>query len=538
MEEAKKEIMLENLRNLIEIGQALSSEHNLQKLLEKILLSAKKFTTADGGSLYTVTAERKLRFEITSSDSLDFHLGGTTGKAVPFVEISLFLPEGAPNNRMIVTYAANFGKSVNIHDAYKESGFDFTGPRLFDQERGYRTKSVLAIPMKSHEGDVIGILQLINAHDPLTKKIVTFSEEDVYLAESLASIAGVALTNQRLIRDLETLFESFIRVIAKTVDQKSPSTGNHSRRVPVLCEMLARAVNETAEGPLKNVALSEEEIHELKVAAFLHDCGKITTPVHIMEKHTKLEALYDRFEMIATRFEVLKRDALIARLVKKLEWYEAHFPHVHAERKTAFDTIDLEYEKSLAALNIDLKLIEKCNRSESVTKEIAEEIAKMSTRVWKYREALHSLLSPDEVENLSIPYGNLTDKERKIIENHVVLTKNMLSGIPFPRNLQRVPEIAGNHHERVDGKGYPRGLKKAETSLASRILVIADIFEALSAPDRPYKEALPLSRIYEILQAKVKEGHLDADLVDVFLNKKVGQRYAEEHLAPTQIDVK
>jgi HD-GYP domain-containing protein (c-di-GMP phosphodiesterase class II) len=495
-----RELHPEKLREILEIGAALTSERDLSKLLDKILLSAKKFTSADGGSLYTVSPDRKLHFEITTSDSLEFHVLGVSGKYEPLIDLPLTLPDGSPNQKMIGTYVANLGKTVNIEDAYQETGFDFTGPRLFDQESGYRTKSVLALPMKNQDGEVIGVLQLINAHDPETKKIIPFSEEDAYLGESLASLAGVALTNQQLICNLQLLFESFVRVIARTIDEKSPSTGNHSRRVPILAEMLAHAVNQTQTGALAKTHLSDEEIYALKVASFLHDCGKITTPVHIMEKHSKLETIFDRIELIKTRFEVLKRDAMIERLVKKLEWYEARTSHLQQERKEAFERIDCEYERVTAVLNQELNLIEKCNKAPFVTDEMAEEIRKMATKVWKYQEQLNSFLSPDEVENLTIPSGNLTEKERKIIENHVVGTKKILSEIPFPKHLRQVPEIASNHHERVDGKGYPLGLKKEETSLCSRILVIADIFEALSAPDRPYKEALPLSKFYVILR--------------------------------------
>lgn len=535
MEEKEKEILLEKVRNLIEIGSALTTETNLQRLLDKILTSASRFTSADGGTIYTVTAHKTLQFAVTSSDSLQFHLGATA--KVPFPEIPLFLPSGASNDSAIVAYAANWGKTVNIKDAYYETGFDFTGPRLFDQQRGYRTKSVLALPMKNHEGEVLGILQLINAYDPATKKIIAFSADDVYLAEALASQAGVALTNQRLVQDLKTLFESFVRTIAKAIDEKSPHTGNHSRRIPILCEYLADAVNATDFGPLAKVSFTDKEIYELKLAAFLHDCGKIATPVHVVEKHTRLETVYDRIETLAARFEVLKRDADIKRLTKKLEWYENQFPTGKEISVEPFREYDSEYEKEIASRNAEMQFLERCNKAEFVTDEMAAEIKKIASLMWKYKEALTLLLTSDEVENLCVSKGNLNEKERKIIENHVVVTKNMLSEIPFPKDMRRVPDIAANHHERLDGKGYPAGKKKDELSLQARILMISDIFEALSAPDRPYKEPLPLSRIYKILEEKVAEGHLDPDLVDVFLKQKVGLRYAKEHLAPKQIDV-
>lgn len=520
--------LFEKVAHLISIGIALSAERDTKKLLEKILLSAKLLTHSDGGTLYTVSQNR-LHFEIVTSDSLHYHLGGTSGLPINIPDIPLFLADGQYNESAIVAHATNYKKVVNIKDAYHETGFDFSGPKKFDEAHGYRTKSVLAVPIQNHEGDVIGVLQLINSLDPKTSQIKSFTEEDQFLAESLASQAGIAVTNQRLIVELKNLFDSFIKVISRTVDEKSPSTGNHSRRVSILCTMLAHAVTESG---LK--IFSPEEIEELKTAAILHDCGKITTPVHVQEKHTKLETIFDRQELISTRFEVLKKEEEKKSLEKKLKWYEEKFPQAGQD----FKTIDQELEKKLSTLCYEEEFLRKCNHSFTVTPAMSEEIAGIATNMWKYKNELVPLLSSDEVENLSLPYGTLTDKERKIIENHVVLTIKMLSEVPFPKNLKNVAAIAGAHHERIDGKGYPNGLTKDQMLLQARILAIADIFEALSAPDRPYKEPLKLSTIYQILNEKAKSGHIDPDLLAIFINQNVALKYAQEHLAPEQIDVK
>lgn len=508
----------ERVRRLVEIGISLSAQCNLTVLLEQILFQAKALTAADGGTLYTVK-QGALHFEILSSDSLNIHVGGTSGKEATFAQIPLFI-EGRRNEQAVVTCAAHRKASVNVEDAYTEKGFDFSAPRRFDEGMGYRTKSVLAVPILSYEQEVIAVLQLINARDRKTKEIVSFVQEDIELIEALGSEAGVAIANRRLMDELKELFNAFISVIAETIDAKSPSTANHGRRVPILCEMLAHAVNDVTTGPLAAIDFTPEEIEELKVAAFLHDCGKITTPVNIMEKHTKLEAITDRMELVSLRFELLRQKARTAALQKKLAWYQQQAPHLDPTED--FVSIAKECDALIASYDTDEKFVERCNKGEE----------KMQDTMY---QRLASILTSDELKNISIPYGNLTDEERKIIENHVVLTENMLSRLPFPKGLRRVPCIAASHHERVDGKGYPHGLKKDELLLQSRILAIADIFEALSAPDRPYKKPLLLSQIHEIMQRKVDEGHLDKDLYDIFISQKVPEHYALAHLAPEQM---
>src|SRR5882724_4292154 len=308
--------LAQRLDQLNAIGASLSAERDINRLLEAILTAAKTITRADGGTLYRVTEEKTLRFEIVRTSSLKYYLGGTTGNPVPFYPIQLY-KDGKPNTSMVAAHAALTGKTINIADAYTVEGYDFTGTRAFDAKTGYRSKSFLTVPMRNHEHHVIGVLQLINASDPKTGEIVAFSASDQRLAESLASQAAIALTNRMLINQLEQLFESFINLINTAIDEKSPYTGGHCQRVPVLTMLLAEAVNETQEGPLRDFHMSEKDRYELKIAGLLHDCGKVTTPVHIVDKATKLESIFDRIGLIDTRFEVIKRDAELDALRKR-----------------------------------------------------------------------------------------------------------------------------------------------------------------------------------------------------------------------------
>ncbi len=306
--------LFRRLEQLNEIGASLSAERNIDRLLESILLAAKAITRADGGTLYLLTEEdgtKRLKFEIMRTESLNIAMGGTTGTPIPFYPIHLYGKDGKPNNQMVAAFAALTGQTVNIADAYTAEGFDFNGTRNFDKKTGYRSKSFLTVPMKNHENEIIGVLQLINSQEPASGEVVAFSDADQRLAESLASQAAIALTNRQLINQLEALFESFIAMINTAIDEKSPYTGGHCQRVPELTMMLAEAVNETKPGPFRDFDMTDKDRYELKIAGLLHDCGKVTTPVHVVDKATKLESIFDRIHLVDTRFEVLKRDAEI-----------------------------------------------------------------------------------------------------------------------------------------------------------------------------------------------------------------------------------
>ena len=527
---AEADDLVHRLEQLNAIGASLSAERDINRLLEAILAAAKTITRADGGTLYRLTDERTLRFEIVRTSSLRYYLGGTSGNPVPFYPIQLY-KDGKPNHGMVAAYAALTGQTVNIADAYTVDGFDFTGTRAFDAKTGYRSKSFLTVPMRNHEGETIGVLQLINAIDPRSGEIVPFSASDQRLAESLASQAAIALTNRLLINQLEQLFESFINLINTAIDEKSPYTGGHCQRVPVLTMMLAEAVNDTREGPLADFSMNDKDRYELKIAGLLHDCGKVTTPVHVVDKATKLETIYDRVHLLDTRFEVLKRDAELESLRRQLALLQERKPLEAADE-------DKRLRERLRALDEDRKFLHACNvGSERMSDGDIERVRRIARLRWQDPSGHEaSFLTDDEVKNLTIRSGTLTEEERKIINHHIVATIKMLEALPWPKHLANVPEYAGGHHERMDGKGYPKGLAREQMSVQARCMGIADIFEALTAKDRPYKKGKTLSESLEILGRMKQNRHIDPDLFDIFVRKKVYQRYAEMFLDPEQID--
>jgi HD-GYP domain-containing protein (c-di-GMP phosphodiesterase class II) len=526
--------LLARLDQLNAIGAALSKERDTNALLEGILIAAKNITHADGGTLYRMSEDGgSLRFEIMRTNSLNLFLGGTTGRPIDFPPLQLVNPDGNFNDVMVATYAAIHDRTVNIADAYVEEGFDFTGTRAFDQRTGYRSQSFLTVPMKNHDGEVIGVLQLINAQEPGLNRVVTFSEADQRLVESLASQAAIALSNRQLVIQLEELFESFIRLINMAIDDKSPYTGGHCNRVPALTMMLAEAADATLQGPLASFKMSERDRYELKIAGLLHDCGKISTPVHVVDKSTKLQTLFDRVVLIDTRFEVLKRDAEIASLKRRLALRGPVDPQAEA-RETAL------LDQQQQALDEERALIRRTNvGAETLTDAVLEQLHTLArARTWRAPDgSVQPFLTDDEVENLSIRRGTLTARERDIINYHIVATNRMLEQVPWPKHLRNVPEFAGGHHERMDGRGYPKGLTRHQMSLQARMLGIADIFEALTAVDRPYKPGMKVSKALEIMVRFKKNGHIDPDLFDVFMREGVYKRYAKEFLSPDQYDV-
>ncbi|MFM2397119.1 MAG: hypothetical protein RLZZ144_369 [Pseudomonadota bacterium] len=521
--------LFERLSGLNTIGAALSSERNINKLLENILVSAKDITHADAGTLYLLDEENQvLRFEILHNDTLKLALGGISGNAIPFWPVDLYV-NGQPNLAMVVSYSALRGETINVPDAYAAEGFDFSGTQNFDAKTGYRSRSILAVPMRNHESEIIGVLQLINALDWEKNEVSVFTKDDEKLLESLASQAAIAITNRRLIRQLEDLFESMIGLINTAIDDKSPYTGKHCERVPILTMMLAEAVNRSSTTPtLANFSLSEQDKYELRIAALLHDCGKITTPVHVVDKATKLETIFDRIELIITRFAVLKRDA-------EIKFLKASAIEVSAEKKAI---LQAQFSADILQLEDEQSFLQHCNRgSESMSIDAQQRVLSIAHRQWQNDHGLWcDFLSPDELENLMVRSGTLTEGERQIINNHINQTIKMLAALPWPRHLKNVPEFAGGHHERMDGKGYPQGLTRDQMSVQARIMAIADIFEALTAHDRPYKAANTLSESLFILGKMAQGGHVDPDLFDVFIREQVYLEYANQFLSSDQND--
>ena len=567
---------------LIEVGIALSAERDTNRLMELILLEAKGLCNADGGTLYLRTEEDTLKFEIIRTDSLDIALGGTTGKEITFPPLRMYYPDtGDENRKNVATWAAISGASVNIPDAYEAEDFDFTGTKKFDEGMGYRSKSFLTVPLKNSQDEIIGVLQLLNAQDRDSGEVIPFGRDIQPLIEALASQAAVALDNQQLLEAQKKLLDSFIELIASAIDAKSPYTGGHCQRVPELTKMLAKAACESNDGRYADFDLTDDQWYELHIAAWLHDCGKVTTPEYVVDKATKLETIYDRIHEIRMRFEVVKRDATISYLKAIIDGGDP-------------DTLRGELEERLAKLDDDFAFIAECNlggefmaperidrvkeiadiewartlddragvsfeelkrkeRTEAPTLPVMEKLLANREDHIIYRETPAAAAAQDnpygfkldipehkfnmgEVSNLCIGRGTLTDEERFIINDHIVQTIIMLEQLPFPKHLKRVPEFAGGHHEKMDGTGYPKKLNNDDMSLPARIMAIADIFEALTAADRPYKPPKKLSDSIKIMSFMKKDAHIDGDLFELFLTSGVYKDYAERFLDPAQID--
>lgn len=508
------------MQQLLKISSDLSSEKDIDRLLENILQAALQITNADAGTIYRVLDDQSLKFEIMHTQSKGVHIGGKSGHPITIPPLPLFLESGDPDLGRVACYAVHKQQTVNIPDAYNVEVFDFTGTHKFDATNNYRSVSFLTVPMKNHESEIIGVLQLINAIDPKTGEIIPFTADGQEIVEALSSKAAIALTNRMLILHLEELFESFIGLINHAIDDKSPYTGGHCNRVPDLTLMLADAVNRCKAGPLSDFTLHEEDLHELKIAGLLHDCGKITTPVHVVDKSTKLEKIFDRIALIEMRAEVILRDIKLALAQKKLS--------------------DDEAEQQCQQLIDDFNFLSHCNIGGEFMKDAdVQRVHDIAIRyIWEDASGNnHPFLSEEEITNLTIRAGTLNDAEREIINHHIDVTISMLEKLPWPKHLKNVTEYAGGHHEKMDGKGYPKGLTREQMSVPARCMGIADIFEALTAKDRPYKKGKTLSESLEIL-GKMKLGHhVDPDLFDIFIWEKVYEEYAHKFLDESQIDV-
>ena len=523
--QGESEQLLRRVTELNRIGISLSSQRSTEALLEEILTSAKALTHADAGTLY-LYRDRQLHFEVVQTDSLGIRVSSAEQNLAGIEPIDLYDADGNPNTDLVAACVALSGETINIPDAYEAKEYNFSGTKRFDEKNGYRSKSFLTVPMKNQKNELIGVLQLINAKDPAGDGPVPFSSQDRELAESLASLAAVALTNKRLNEELQLLLDSFIEVISDSIDEMSPYTGGHCRRVPELAMMLAKAAVDESAGPLAAFTLSDEQMHELKIAAMLHDCGKITTPVHVVDKSTKLETIHDRIDLLDLRHEIVRRDMLIERLWQRLG----------DEAGQALEEARLAWTQ----LAEEVEFLRQCNIGGEFMDPEKKARVQAIAEAHPWRDAAgreQPFVSGNEMENLNIEKGTLTAAERDIINHHAVSTRRMLDSLPFPKNLQRVPEIAGSHHERMDGKGYPNGLKRDQMSVQARILGIADIFEALTAADRPYKRCMPLSKALAILKSMSQEGHIDPDLFEVFVAKKLYLDYGRRFLKPEQLDI-
>lgn len=513
----------DRLHRLSEIGMALSTEKNTDRLFEMILEEAKNISRADGRTLYSMNDKGDLNFEILCNDTMDTVMGGTSGVEIPYYPVHLWLDDKKPNQKNVSAYVALTGKTVNIKDAYEEEGFDFEGTKNFDKKSGYRSKSFLTVPLKNHENEIIGVMQLINARND-HGEVVSFNKEMQEQIESLASQGAVALTNKRLVEELRTLFEAFIKLIATAIDKKSEYTGGHCERVPVITMMLADAVAKVKKGKYKDFKMTADERYELYIAAWLHDCGKVATPPHVVDKSTKLETIFDRIELIKTRSQILKKDAEIELLNQKLN-------------KGLSDQSELEYQTKIDAIEDDMQFLIDCNiGGEFMKPEYQKRVEAIGSRKIIIDGVEKDFLTTEEIRNLNIQKGTLLPEEREIINDHIVITIEMLEQLPYPKNLKNVPEFAGGHHEKMDGTGYPKGLNDSQMSTQAKIMAIADIYEALTAADRPYKDGKKLSDAMRIMGFMKDDYHIDKDLFEIFVSSGTYKYYAKKYIAKNQID--
>jgi HD-GYP domain-containing protein (c-di-GMP phosphodiesterase class II) len=559
----------QKLASLVENGILLSRERSWQTLLRHILESGKQLCNCDAGTMYLKTDRGTLAFALRTKDD-----------SLPSIEIPLTDPDtGAPNEKYVATYVALHDETVVIDDVYAEKRFDMSGSHRFDDETGYRTLSMLSVPMSPREGEVIGVLQFMNAMNPDTGEVIAFPAKLLGFVEALASQSAVALENHNLLQAQRELMDSMIQLVAGAIDAKSHYTGGHCERVPELAIMLAEEASRVMDGPLADFGFhSDEEWREFRIGAWLHDCGKVTTPEYVVDKATKLETIYNRIHEVRARFEILLRDAEIASL-KAIQ--SGADPAATAQ----------EFHERCAQLIDDFAFVAECNiGGEFMAPQRIERIKEIAGQTWlrhfddrlglsheelrRYESmpvselpAVENLLAdrpchiiprgPDkafdpkygfkinipehlynfgEVLNLCLERGTLSEEERFKINEHIIQTIVMLEALPFPKELRRVPEYAGSHHETLTGSGYPRKLTKDDLSIPARIMAIADIFEALTASDRPYKKAKTLSESVKILSFFKKDNHIDPELFDLFLSSGVYLRYAERYLKPEQID--
>lgn len=555
------------LENLIQTGLELGQERDRIALLRKILFGGKTLLNCDAGTLYMVTEHKTLRFaHCTNNDELQSF------------EIPLYDETGVPVERFMSTWSALHNEPIIVDDVYSETRFDVSGAKKMDAESGYRTVSVLTVPLSPREGEVIGVMQFLNALNPETGTVIPFPPEVLRFVMAMAAQAAVALDNFQLVEAQKELLDAMIKLIAGAIDAKSPYTGDHCERVPELGVMLAEAASAVNEGPLAEFSFkTDDEWREFRIGAWLHDCGKVTTPEYVVDKGSKLETIYNRIHEVRMRFEVLLRDARISELeavaagadpVKALERYEARRTQLADDfafiaecnlggefmapeklerlKRIAEETWLRHYDDRIGLPYEELKrYLDEPATLPATEKLLADKLQHVIPRTdkrsidpkWGFKiKVPENLYNYGEVYNLSVGRGTLTEEERFKITEHVMQSLMMLEQLPLPKNMRRIPEYAGTHHETLIGSGYPRRMDEAEITIPMRIMAIADVFEALTASDRPYKKAKTLSESINILSFLKKDKHIDPALFDLLLTSGVYKRYAEKYLLPEQID--
>ncbi|MBC8384930.1 MAG: HD domain-containing protein [Candidatus Cloacimonetes bacterium] len=505
----------EHIKQLTKIGIALSAEKDINNFFNLILDEALRYTNSDGATIYTTSEDKRfLDFKIVCTISKNLKLG--IADTTQWPSVPLYDSDGNKNLKNIASYVAHTGESTNIDDVYDQTIYDNSGTLSYDKANDYRTKSIVSIPLKNHENDVLGVIQLINAMDE-DGEIISFTKAHITMLTSLASQAAIALTNRKLIDGLENLLQQFIKSIAKAIDRKSEYTGGHITRVATLTEMISEAIQKDNEN-FKNVKFSEEELDEISIAGWMHDIGKITTPIYIMDKATKLETLLDRVQLIEARFELIKlavgKDMINSDEEKK------------EDLKALLERID-NYWKFIRKANIGGEFMKDGDIAR------IDEIFEFS---YQSNGKTYNLLTEDEKTNLKIRRGTLLSEEINMMREHVIVTHEMLSQLTFPKKYKNVPLYASAHHEKLNGKGYPFHLEEKDLPLQARIIAVADLFEALTAADRPYKKGKPLSETFKILGFMAKDKEIDKDILKLLIDSKIYLNYARQYLNPEQLD--
>ncbi len=486
-----------NMERLHEVGKALASEQDLDRLLDQILTHGRNLLQAEAGSIYLVVQEHELLFAHTQNAAVN----------LPYTRFQMPI-----TGQSMAGFAALTGETLNLEDVYRvppEAPYRFN--ESYDKQAGYHSTSMLVVPIRDTRGEILGVLQFINRLSE--EGTVPFRPGDVHLAQSLAGQAGVAIKNANLRKDIEILFERFVDASVKAIEQRDPVTRGHSGRVASLTEGLAQAVNLTHHGPFGGVFFSDSQLREIRYASLLHDFGKVGVRESVLVKSKKLGP--NRLEILLQRLRQRQQEEMLALL--RADWESGrpfepgHWTALQARHQAEADAL--------------ISLLIRSNEPTVLAQDAQDGLGRLENLLFtSWDGATAAVLEPADLDCLSIRRGSLSDAERLEIESHVTHTYEFLQKIPWTPDLAMVPAIAYAHHERLDGRGYPRRLTAPEIPLQSKAMAISDIFDALTAQDRPYKSAVPLERSLDILRQDAADGHVDADLLDLFIGAKVYER--------------
>lgn len=478
-----------DINKFLNIGISLSAQRDMALLLETIVNEAMCVANADAGTLYILENDM-LHFKIMRNISMQLNTAGYNDE--------ITLPPVGLTEENVCSYVVIHRELENIEDVYYSEKFDFSGPRKYDAITGYLTRSMLVVPLEDNKGQVVGVVQLMNAMDE-EGQIVPFDKEFELIFRSFASQAAIAVTNMRYTKEIKDSFYSFIEVMSTAVDERTPYNARHTRNVALYTIAFIDFINEQHSEGKTDFYLDPNTKEQVVMAAWLHDVGKVVTPLEVMNKATRLDM---HFPMVMDRFEIMRLNCVVD----------------HLSKNTTDEEFKILNDKICGAI----ELIKRIDSAPFVDIDDAQKVREVAKNTYFNDQGiLDNWLSEDEVECLSIKRGTLTPEERKIMEDHVVVTQKLLSKIKFTSEYGKVASIASSHHERLNGKGYPLGISSEKMSTEVRILAIMDVFEALTAKDRPYKKAMPIEKAFEIFDVMVNDGDLDGRLVELLKRSNI-----------------